>query len=101
MVQIINRIVPGSPEHEPPDSVGDRTFEATIVDQLPDGPSGGMCDVTPQIQNAQVFASDGVTPVPGKGPLVEGVDYTFSYAGTPTCQMTLTMLSPQASISGP
>ena len=31
-----------------------------------------MCDVTPQILSARVFAADGTTPVPGKGPLVPG-----------------------------
>ena len=53
-----------------------------------------MCDVTPQILSARVFAADGTTPVPGKGPLVQGTDYTFSYAGAPTCELTLTMLTP-------
>jgi uncharacterized repeat protein (TIGR01451 family)/fimbrial isopeptide formation D2 family protein len=73
-------------------------FDAIIVDQLPDGPSGGMCDVTPQILSAQVFAADGVTAVPGKGALAEGVDYTLSYAGAPSCELTLQLLSPQAVI---
>ncbi len=73
-------------------------FDVTILDVLPDGPSGGMCDVTPQIVSAQVFASDGTTPVPGKGPLIQGVDYTFSYTGAPTCELTLTMLTPGAVI---
>jgi uncharacterized repeat protein (TIGR01451 family)/fimbrial isopeptide formation D2 family protein len=74
-------------------------FDLTIVDQLPDGPSGGMCDVTPQILSAQVFAADGVTPVPGKGPLAEGVDYVQSYAAAPSCELTLQMQSPQAVVA--
>ena len=73
-------------------------FDITIRDLLPDGPNGGMCDVTPQILSAQVFASDGTTAVPGKGPLTEGVDYTVSYAGPPNCELTLTMLTPAAVI---
>jgi hypothetical protein len=28
--------------------------------------TGGMCDLTPEILSAQVFAADGVTPVAGK-----------------------------------
>ena len=47
-------------------------WDVTIRDRLPDGATGGMCDVTPQILSARVFAADGTTPVPGKGPLVAG-----------------------------
>ena len=68
-------------------------WNATLLDVLPDGATGGLCDVPPEILSARVFAADGVTPVPGKGPLVEGVDYTRSYAGAPTCELELTMLS--------
>ena len=50
-------------------------WNTTIRDVLPDGATGGMCDATPQVLSAQVFAADGVTPVPGKGPLVAGTDY--------------------------
>ncbi len=67
-------------------SEGD-AHDATIVDQLPDGPTGGMCDTTPEILSAQVFASDGVTPVPGKGPLVQGADYSLAYNGA-ACELT-------------
>src|SRR5687767_9628597 len=59
-------------------------WDATIIDLLPDGPTGGMCDQTPEILNGQVFAADGVTPVPGKGPLAAGTDYTLAYSGAPT-----------------
>ena len=60
---------------------------ATIVDRLPDGPTGGMCDTTPEVQSAQVFAADGVTPIPGKGPLVQGTDYSLVYNGA-ACELT-------------
>jgi uncharacterized repeat protein (TIGR01451 family)/fimbrial isopeptide formation D2 family protein len=73
-------------------------FDVTISDLLPDGPSGGMCNVTPEVLSAQVFAADGVTPVPGKGPLTAGVDYSLDYSGAPDCELTLTMLSDQAVI---
>lgn len=75
-------------------------WNATIRDQLPDGPTGGMCDLTPEVLSARVFAADGVTPVPGKGPLVAGIDYTFAYAAAPSCELSLTMSS-TASVIGP
>src|SRR5213593_679530 len=44
-------------------------WNASLRDLLPRGATGGMCNLTPEILSAQVFATDGVTPVPGKGPL--------------------------------
>lgn len=73
-------------------------WDITILDLLPDGATGGMCDTAPEILSAQVFAADGVTPVPGKGPLVEGTDYLVSYTGIPACELTLTMLTAAAAI---
>jgi uncharacterized repeat protein (TIGR01451 family) len=74
-------------------------WNATILDKLPTGATGGMCTATPQILSVQVFQADGVTPVPGKGPLTAGTGYTFSYAGAPGCTLTLNMLSAAAVIS--
>jgi uncharacterized repeat protein (TIGR01451 family) len=71
---------------------------ATLVDRLPDGPTGGMCTTPPQILSARVFAGDGVTPVAGKGPLVQGADYSLAFDGA-ACQLTLTTLS-AASVIG-
>lgn len=73
-------------------------WDVTILDRLPDGPTGGMCNVTPEVQSAQVFAADGVTPVPGKGALTQGVDYSFSYTAAPSCELTLNMLTAAAAI---
>jgi uncharacterized repeat protein (TIGR01451 family)/fimbrial isopeptide formation D2 family protein len=73
-------------------------WDVSILDRLPDGPTGGMCETTPEILSAQVFAADGVTAVPGKAPMTEGVDFTVSYSGLPACEMSLTMLTPQAAI---
>jgi uncharacterized repeat protein (TIGR01451 family) len=73
-------------------------WDVTIVDRLPNGPMGGMCNATPEILDAQVFAADGTTPVPGKGPLTEGTDYSISYSGVPDCELTLTLLTPAAAI---
>ncbi len=75
-------------------------WNVTILDLLPDGATGGMCDTTPEILSAQVFAADGTTPVPGKGALVAGTDYSVDYTGAPSCQLSLTMLS-AASAIGP
>jgi uncharacterized repeat protein (TIGR01451 family) len=73
-------------------------FNATILDRLPDGPTGGMCTTQPEILSARVFATDGVTPVPGKGPLAEGTDYTLAWDGA-ACELTFGALSP-ASVIG-
>jgi len=73
-------------------------WNVTLLDRLPDGPTGGMCNVTPQILSAQVFAADGITPVSGKGPLVPGTDFSISYSSAPACELTLTMLTAVAAI---
>ena len=52
-----------------------------------------MCDLTPEILSARVFAADGVTPVPGKGPLVTGTDYTLTWSAAPACRLDMTMLT--------
>jgi len=75
-------------------------WNPTILDRLPKAsPTGGMCSFTPQILSAQVFQADGVTPVPGKGPLVPGTDFSINYSGAPNCELTLTMLTAAATIS--
>ena len=66
-------------------------WDVGIRDQLPDGPQGGMCDQTPEILSAQVFAADGVTPVPGKPALNAGGDYTVSYSAAPACVLNLSL----------
>lgn len=76
-------------------------WEATIDDVLPletGTPVGGMCDTTPAIQSAQVYQSDGVTPVPGKGALSVGTDLTVSYTGAPTCQLQINVLTAAGAI---
>jgi len=68
-------------------------WDTTLRDQLPRGATGGMCDLTPEITSARVFAADGVTPVVGKGLLVPGTDYSLTYTGAPTCQLEFTTLT--------
>jgi uncharacterized repeat protein (TIGR01451 family)/fimbrial isopeptide formation D2 family protein len=73
-------------------------FNVTLVDRLPDGPTGGMCDTAPEVLSARVFAADGVTPVPGKGPLAQGTDYSLVY-DSGACELTFNTLS-AASVIG-
>jgi uncharacterized repeat protein (TIGR01451 family) len=73
-------------------------FNVTLLDRLPDGATGGMCATTPEILSARVFAADGVTQVPGKGPLVQGVDYSFVYNGA-ACELTFTTQTAASVIS--
>ena len=73
-----------------------------ILDQLPDGPDGGMCDYDPTTApggvSAQVFAADGVSGLRTAEP---GTDYSVTYSGAPTCQLSLTMLDRPQPRSGP
>src|SRR5207249_10962687 len=74
-------------------------WNATLLDQLPSGAMGGMCNTTPQVLSAQIFQADGVTPVAGKGPLVPGTDFSISYVRASAFRLTLTMLTPAATSS--
>jgi uncharacterized repeat protein (TIGR01451 family) len=71
-------------------------WNLTITDQLPDLPAGGTCGTPPGAFNAQVFESDGVTPV--SAPLAGGTDFTTTFLGAPSCVFTLDALSPAAVI---
>jgi uncharacterized repeat protein (TIGR01451 family) len=73
-------------------------WNVTILDQFPDGAAGGMCDLTPEVIAARVFASDGSTPIPGKGWLIPGSDFSIGYSGPPSCELTLTMLTAAGAI---
>src|SRR5262245_15229583 len=67
-------------------------WNVTLSDLLPHGATGGMCDLTPEILSAQIFAADGVTPAPGKGAL-NASDYSLSYSAAPNCRLDITMLT--------
>src|SRR5262245_43648835 len=73
-------------------------WNLSLRDVLPNGTTGGMCSLTPQIQSAQVFAADGVTPVSGKGPLNPGSDYSLNYSASFNCQLDMTLLSAAGTI---
>lgn len=76
---------------------GTDAWHATILDQLPDFVTAGTCDTDPSASvSARIFAADGTTPVSGL--LAPGTDYSVSYTGAPTCQLSLTMLSSDAVI---
>lgn len=67
------------------DAVNTGQFDAwnvTLLDRLPDGPNGGMCDLTPQLTAVRL----------GSTTLTQGTHYTFSYAAAPTCEMSITLL---------
>src|SRR5213075_3238597 len=59
---------------------GSDAWNVGLRDLLPSGTTGGMCNLTPQILSAQVFAADGVTAVAGKGLLNQGSDYSLNYS---------------------
>jgi uncharacterized repeat protein (TIGR01451 family)/fimbrial isopeptide formation D2 family protein len=66
-------------------------YNTVLRDILPTG----MCNTSPAATVvAQVFASDGVTPV--SGVLAAGSDYTVTYSG---CTLTVTMLSAATAIA--
>jgi len=73
-------------------------WDVLLVDRFPNGPGGGMCDAPPVITGARVFAADGTSAVPEKGPLLEGVDYTLQWQAAPACELTLSLLTQQAAI---
>jgi large repetitive protein len=75
-------------------------WDTTLRDRLPVGTTGGMCNLTPEILSAQVFAADGFTPAPGKGPLGVGSGLSVSYSAAPNCELELT-LSTAAGKIGP
>jgi uncharacterized repeat protein (TIGR01451 family)/fimbrial isopeptide formation D2 family protein len=64
-------------------------WNVTVLDQLPDGPNGGMCDLTPEIT--------GVTL--GGTPLTPDTQYTLSYTAAPTCQLSISLLDAAGAIA--
>jgi uncharacterized repeat protein (TIGR01451 family) len=85
---------------------GTDAWNATIVDELPDGvftgKPAGMCDFNPADPNndlnfadstitARVFAADGITAV--SPVLVQGVDFSVTHTGSPQCELVFTMLT--------
>ena len=75
---------------------GSPAHQISLSDQLPDGATGGMCDVEPTLLSARVFQADGTTPV--SGPLAAGVDFTTAFAPAPVCLWSLAFSTGQTAI---
>ena len=57
-------------------------WNITVMDRLPSGPTGGMCDFTPEVLSVTL----------GGTPLAQGTHYTSSFTGSPACEITLALL---------
>jgi len=72
-------------------------WNAVINDVLPNittAPTGGMCASAPSITSVAIYdASNALFKT-----LVVNTDYSFSFAGAPSCTLTLNMLSSNAAI---
>ncbi|HEX9803043.1 MAG TPA: isopeptide-forming domain-containing fimbrial protein, partial [Gammaproteobacteria bacterium] len=79
---------------------GSDAWNVKIIDQLPDGAGAGMCDFDPTTApggvTARIVAADGTLV----SNLIQGTDYSVTYSGSPTCQLSLTTLTP-AAVIGP
>ncbi len=78
---------------------GSTAWGTTLTDILPNvtSPSpGSMCGSAPTNVTARIYQADGVTPV--SAPLVNGSDFTVSFAGAPACTFTVAMKSSAAAI---
>jgi uncharacterized repeat protein (TIGR01451 family)/fimbrial isopeptide formation D2 family protein len=69
-------------------------WNVVLSDVLPNvttAPVGGMCAAAPTNIAARVYQADGVTPVSAN--LVSGTDFTTSFAGAPSCTLTINLQS--------
>jgi hypothetical protein len=57
-------------------------WDVTILDRLPDGPTGGTCDLTPELLGVTLAGT----------PLAQGTHYTLGWVGPAACELTLTLL---------
>lgn len=67
-------------------------WNVVLSDVLPNvttAPTGGMCATAPSSIAARVYQADGVTPVSAS--LVSGTDFTTSFAGAPSCMLTINL----------
>ena len=71
-------------------------WNATLLDQLPNGANAGVCDTAPNGFTAQVFEANGTTAV--SAPLVEGADFIVTFRGQPNCDFTLDLLTSATTI---
>ena len=80
---------------------GSDAWDATILDQLPGGPNGGMCDYDPTTAPGGVTAE--ITGADGSlvSKLTQGTDFAVNYSGAPTCQLSLSLQDTPAAKVGP
>ena len=75
-------------------------WNTVLSDRLPNvttTPTGGMCATAPTNITARVFQADGTTPVSAN--LVGGADFTVSFAGAPSCTLTISLQGSAAVIA--
>jgi uncharacterized repeat protein (TIGR01451 family)/fimbrial isopeptide formation D2 family protein len=78
-------------------NIGDSpAYGLTLTDILPDGATGGMCDVAPDQFTAQVFEADGVTAV--SPVLVQDTDFTVTFNAAPACTVLVNVLNDTGAI---
>jgi uncharacterized repeat protein (TIGR01451 family) len=88
--------VPGAFRLDAHNTSTTRAFAPVLTDRLPDTANGGTCGTAPTQVTAQVFQANGVTPI--APPLTAGTDFNVAFVGAPTCTVTVTLLTPAASI---
>jgi uncharacterized repeat protein (TIGR01451 family) len=64
-------------------------WTASIIDRLPNGPSGGTCDVAPTIQSVVLNGT----------PLAVSFGYTTTFTAAPACELAITMLDAAGGIA--
>ncbi|AMO23702.1 isopeptide-forming domain-containing fimbrial protein [Ramlibacter tataouinensis] len=75
-------------------------WNVVLSDILPNvttAPIGGMCGAAPANVTARVYQADGVTPVSAN--LVNGTDFTTSFAGAPACTLRINLLSASTALA--
>ena len=96
----INALAPGVFTLDVRNTGGSTAWQATLSDILPNvtTPSpGSMCGAAPTNVTARIYQTDGVTPV--SAALVNGTDFTVSFAPAPACTMTVALKSTAAAIA--
>jgi len=94
----INALGPGTFTLNVQNTGASTAWQATLTDILPRVTTplpGSMCS-SPASVTARIYRADGVTPVSAQ--LVNGTDYTVSFAGAPACTFTVAMKSSAAAI---
>ncbi len=79
--------------HNPSHPDAGTAWNLTILDRLPDGPTGGTCGAGPTNVSAEIV--DGGTSTP----LVQNTDFAVSFTGAPDCEWSLTLLSPSGGLA--